>query len=152
MKYEEFRDYLKGTDFNVVENDVLIEVLPRVYKDGLGCVKIAKNTHRRVMLPSAVEEPEQFELIRKALELAETPLEEREEEKKYYLKHKFINDYNGLGYINLRMNEKVILSNQLEVVGVPNGSKTKFTKAEIEELKERFDTDLNDFELIEVED
>ena len=144
MKYSEFREYLKGTDFELIEDDVLIQV----NTDGLGCVKIAKNTHRQIILPFAVEEPEQFELIRNALELAETPLDEREEEKKYYLKHKFINNNNGLDYINLSISEEVMLNNRHE----DQIFKTKFTKAEIEKLKEKFDTDLNDFELIEVED
>ena len=148
MKYSEFREYLKGTDFNVVENDVLIEVLPRVYKDGLSCVRIAKNTHRRVMLPSAVEKPEQFELIRKALELAETPLSEREDEKRYYLKHRFINVNTDVEYINISITEKVTLDNRREDLDY----KTKFTKAEIQKFKEKFDTDLRDFELIEAED
>ena len=40
MKYKEFREYLKGTDFELIEDDVLIQV----NTDGLGCVKIAKNT------------------------------------------------------------------------------------------------------------
>ena len=144
MKYKEFREYLKGTDFELIEDDVLIQV----NTDGLGCVKIAKNTHRQIILPFAVEEPEQFELIRNALELAETPLSEREEEKRCYLKHRFINFYSGLGYINLSISEEVMLNNRYE----DQIFKTKFTKAEVEELKAKFNTDLNDFELIEVED
>ena len=144
MKYKEFREYLKGTDFELIEDSLNIQV--NIYD--IMNVKIPKIACGKIILPFSVKEPEQFELIRKALELAETPLSEREDEKRYYLKHKFINNYNGLDYINLRMNEKVILNNHLE----GEGFKTKFTKAEIEELKEKFDTDLNDFELIEVED
>ena len=145
MRYSEFREYLKGTDFELIEDDVLIQV----NTDGLGCVKIAKNTHRQIILPFAVEEPEQFELIRKALELAETPLSKRGEEKKYYLKHRFINDYSTRNYINVVATEDVILSGRLCEDQV---FRTKFTKAEIEELKEKFDTDLRDFEIIEVKE
>lgn len=144
MKYKEFRQYLKGTEFELIEDDALIQV----NTDGLGCVKIAKNTHRQIILPFAVEEPEQFELIKKSLELAETPLDEREEEKKYYLKHRFINDLTAQKYININIFGEVSIRDHLG----NQYYKTKFTKAEIEELKEKFDTDLRDFELIEVED
>ena len=144
MKYKEFREYLEGTDFELIEDDVLIQV----NTDGLGCVKIAKNTHRQIILPFAVEEPEQFELIRKALELAETPLSERGEEKKYHLKHRFINNLAAEKYINLSITGTAEIRDRC---GNQN-DKRVFTKAEIEELKVELDTDLNDFKLIEVED
>ena len=144
MKYKEFREYLKGTDFEVIEDDVLIQI----NTDGLGYVRVAKNIHRQIILPFAVEEPEQFELIKKALELAETPLEGRREVKKYYLKHKFINELTAQKYINVNIFGEVTIRDNLE----SRYYKTKFTKAEIEEFKKRFNTDLNDFEFIEVED
>ena len=100
MKYSEFREYLKGTIFEVNEDNAKVQV----NIDGIECIKISKTKTAR---------PEEFQLLKKAIELAETPLDEREEEKKYYL---------------------------------------KFTKAEIEELKAKFNTDLTDFEMIEVED
>ena len=151
MKYKEFRKYLKGTDFNVVENDVLIEVLPRVYKDGLGSVKIAKNTHGKIILPFVVEDPEQLELIKKAIELAETPLAEREEEKKYYLRHRFINYSDAEKYFNYF---EYFGENFIKLDDRREGPhyKTKFTEAEIEGLKEKFDTDLRDFKMIEAEE
>ena len=144
MKYKEFREYLKGTDFEIKEDSAKVQV----NTDGLGCVKIAKNTHRQIILPFAVEEPEQFELIRNALELAETPLSEREEEKRCYLKHRFINKYTAVEHIKRVITGEAILSDRHGDLVL----QTKFTKAEIEELKKRFDTDLNDFELIEAED
>ena len=88
-------------------------------------------------------------MLKKVIELAETPLDEREEEKKYYLKHnRFIDDYNDLGYINLFAAGDVVLSTRHE----DQTFKTKFTEEEIEDIKRRFDTDLSDFELIEVEE
>ena len=143
MKYSEFREYLKGTDFEIKEDSAKVEV----NIGDFGCVEISKTTRNGIILPFSVEEPEQFELIRKALELAETPLDEREEEKKYYLKHKFINFHTAVEYINLTTTGNVVLSDRLE----DHYYKTKFTKAEIEEFKKRFNTDLNDFELVEVE-
>ena len=141
MKYKEFREYLKINEIHAQEDK---ERIIAAYQ-----YEISKIEERSIIfLISLVDFPRDFQLLKKAIELAETPIDEREEEKKYYLKHKFINKYNGLYYINLRMNERVILSNHLE----GQKYKTKFTKAEIEEFKERFDTDLRDFELIEMED
>ena len=147
MKYKEFREYLKGTDFELIEDDVLIQV----NTDGLGCVKIAKNRHGQIMLPHTVERPEQLELIKKAIELAETPLAEREEEKKYYLRHRFINYSDAEKYFNYF---EYFEKNFIKLNDRREGPhyKTKFTEAEIEGLKEKFDTDLRDFKMIEAEE
>lgn len=58
-----------------------------------------------------------FDLI---VEYARTPIEDREEQKKFYLR--------------------------------PWWENNQFTLKEIEEIKEKFETDLKDFELIEVEE
>lgn len=80
--------------------------------------------------------------------LAETDPEEREEKQKYLLKHKWFDD-SLCAYINycipndsFNLNSK---SNNEEF-------KTQFTQAEIDEIKERFNTNLEDFERILVED
>lgn len=80
--------------------------------------------------------------------LAETDLEDREEEKKYYLKHKWFN-FKYFNFLNFyiandsyELNDK---SNNIEF-------KTQFTQAEIDEIKERFNTSLEDFEQIRVEE
>lgn len=77
-----------------------------------------------------------------------TPLEEREEEKKYYLRHKWLAN-NNLNYLNL-----YITKNEYDLESNSNLEcfKTQFTKAEIEEIKERFNTSLDDFEQIQVKD
>ena len=77
-----------------------------------------------------------------------TPLEEREEEKKYYLRHKWLTN-NNLNYLNL-----YIIKNEYDLESNSNLEcfKTQFTKAEIEEIKERFNTSLDDFEQIQVKD
>ena len=142
MKYSEFREYLKSNDFDMRENDEMI-----IADDQFEISKRAQCSIR--FLIDGIEYSYEYELIKKAIELAETPLDEREEEKKYYLKHKFINNYSTRNYINVVATEDVILSGRLCEDQV---FRTKFTKAEIEELKEKFDTDFNDFELIEVED
>ena len=141
MKYKEFREYLKLNEIHFQEDE---ESLVANYH-----IEISKTEeHRIVFLINNIKHPYEYKMLKKAIELAETPLSERVEEKKYYLKHRFIN-YNTAGeYLNLSATEKVILNNHCE----GEGFKTKFTKAEIEKFKEKFNTDLSDFELIEVED
>lgn len=79
--------------------------------------------------------------------LAETEPQDREE-KKYYLKHKWFN-FKYFNFLNFyiandsyELNDK---SNNVEF-------KTQFTQAEIDEIKERFNTNLEDFEQIPVVD
>ena len=119
MKYEEFREYLKLNKIHLEEDE---ESLITDHHFEISKTK----EHSITFLVHLVDFPYEYEMLKKAIELAETPLSEREEEKRCYLKHKFINNNNGLDYLNLRMNEKVILSNHLEGISF----KTKFTKAE----------------------
>ena len=141
MKYKEFRDYLTLNRIHFREDEEKLKVLYHV--------EISKTKEHRIVIPIAIVDfPYEYEMLKKAIELAETPLSEREEEKKYYLKHKFINSHTAVEYVNLSITEKVTLDNRRE----DPDYKTKFTKAEIEKFKEKFNTDLRDFELIEAED
>ena len=106
MKYKEFREYLKRNEIPFRENEEKLIVTCQF--------EISKTERYSVWFSIGfVDLPSEIEMLKKALELAETPLDEREEEKKYYI---------------------------------------KFTKAEIEALKAKFNTDLKDFEMIEGED
>ena len=80
MRYCEFREYLKGTDFEIKEDSTKVQV----NIDDIACVRISKTVYREIIIPFSAEEPEEYEMFKKALELAETPLDEREEEKEYY--------------------------------------------------------------------
>lgn len=78
--------------------------------------------------------------------LAETDPEDREE-KKYYLKHKWLGDDRWC-YLNLNTNVNIYS------IGSPLNSgdfQTQFTQKEIDEIKERFNTSLEDFERIPIE-
>ena len=141
MKYSEFREYLKSNDFGMRENDEMI-----IADDQF---EISKRVQCSIwFLRDNIEYSYEYELIKKVIELAETPLNERVEVKKYYLKHRYINNWGDDIYLNYVEGNYIILTDKCQN---PN-YKTKFTKAEIEDLKVEFDTDLRDFELIEVED
>lgn len=90
-------------------------------------------------------------LVDLIVEYAKTPVEDREEEKKFYLRHRFLTSllrdmkYSFINY-DTKYNDIYLSSNEaLDYV------KTKFTLKEIEEIKKKFDTDLADFEIVEVE-
>ena len=140
MRYSEFREYLKINEIHIQEDK---ERIIASYQYEIS--KIEECSIK--FLIARADFPCDFQLLKKAIELAETPIDEREEEKKYYLKHRFLNKYNSLDYINFIVSEEAILSNRYE----DPPFRTKFTKAEIEELKGKYDTDLKDFEIIEVE-
>lgn len=86
-----------------------------------------------------------FDII---VEYAKTPIEDREEEKKFYLKHRYFKFYNGSSkYLGMDLvKDKPDLCSKITYRWVKN----QFTLKEIEEIKEKFNTDLADFELVEV--
>ena len=79
-----------------------------------------------------------------------TPIEDREEEKekRYYLKHKWISD-KTVTYLKF---DREYNCNILYLYIGKNLWKKEFTKEEIKGFKQTFNTDLNDFEIVEVED
>lgn len=86
-----------------------------------------------------------FELL---VEYARTPIEEREEEKKFYLRHKWMKeeDYN---YLTLDLDDNTYDLNDIDGF---DWTENKFTREEIDEIKEKYNTDLSDFEEEEVEE
>lgn len=92
-----------------------------------------------------------YKFVKACIELVETPIEERISEKKYYLKHRYLqssltNSNDILCYSV--SDDKLALCNGINFPKY----KTYLTLEEIEEIKEKFDTDLTDFELVEVVD
>lgn len=80
---------------------------------------------------------------------AVTPIEDRKDkEKRYYLRHKWISD-ETLTYLHFN---KEYNSYMLNLAIGHNSWKKEFTEEEIKGLKKTFNTDLNDFEIVEVED
>lgn len=90
------------------------------------------------------------ELYKLCFEYTSTPVEDREEEKKYYLRHKWLNNKNT-NYLHLNEENNFY---DLSVYKSLEAWKAQlqFTEKEIEEIKEKFNTDLKDFELVEAEE
>lgn len=103
-------------------------------------------------LPGPLKE-ELFDIL---VEFARTPVEEREEIRKYQyrLKEKYLwisnRGSSSNNFLNLNYGQStpyIILNDKGQVTGY----KTKFTDKEIEELAEKYDIDLNMFDKVEVE-
>lgn len=89
-------------------------------------------------------------LLSLIVEFTKTPAKYREEEKRYYLKHRYfriagggsgfftIENASGLSFLKYKTN----LDHYSQ----------KFTEKEIEELKEKLNTNLDGFEMVEVEE
>lgn len=88
------------------------------------------------------------ELYKLCFEYANTPVKDRKDkEKEFYLKHKWIK---GCAIMYLYRNELNGYCYLGENKCRPHKQR-RFTLKDIEEIKEKFDTDLKDFELVEVE-
>lgn len=88
-----------------------------------------------------------FDLI---VEYVKIPIEDRKEETRFYLEHRYFRFDNGSRkYLGMDLVKyKPDLYSKITYRWVKN----QFTKKEIDEIKEKFNTDLADFEMIEVED
>ena len=93
---------------------------------------------------------EKSKLLDIIVEFAKTPVEDRKEEKKFYLEHKYFKCTNGDSrYFQIYESNGTPWLNAMYTV---MGYKKQFTLKEIEEIKKKFDTDLSDFELVEEEE
>lgn len=77
-----------------------------------------------------------------------TPIEDREEPQKYYLKHKWFVS-NSCFYLNFYISRNGYC---LHDKTSTECFKTQFTQAEIDKIKEKFNTNLDDFEQIPIEE
>lgn len=145
MKYTEFKEIANNAGYITSERSGLCiaEAVGRNNK-----IIIDKCKVEAVYIDNNICNSEDFEVIKAAVALAETPLEEREEEKKYYLRHRFL-EITACSYLNRdRELQELNLNDKAQF----NDMQTQFTQAEIDEIKEKYNTDLKDFEIIEVKE
>lgn len=89
------------------------------------------------------------ELYRLCFEYISTPVEDREEEKKFLIQHKYLVS-KAICPVNLAKNKE---KNIYRLINCKNDNlvyQTQFTFNEIEKIKEELNTDLSDFKIIEV--
>lgn len=144
MKTKEFIKAVKELGYEAGMDDEWVSI---VYKNKTLAHIFTKELYRMSSYFSNIDCGENagilFALI---FQYAVTPVEDREEEKRYYLRHKWMRrgDFNFLYF-----------DKDFKIYGLTSirfkEAKTEYTEKEIEEIKEKFDTDLSDFEMVEVE-
>lgn len=98
-----------------------------------------------------ISDEDKNKLLGLLIEYAKTPIKDREEEKKFLIKHKYLVS-KAICQVNLARNKE---KNVYRVINCKVDNliyQVQFTKKEIEEIKQKLNTDLADFELIEVEE
>lgn len=145
MKTKEFIKKVEELGFavNTVENYYVI--LNKI----LVCAEICRTSNRVNLFHECLEKND---LLKICVEYAQTPLTEREKVEKFYLKKIesfYDTDYNEeLAFLNVFNDKYFVLNNSKQ----ENCYKTQFMQKEIDEIKEKFNTDLSEFEQIPVED
>lgn len=145
MKTKEFIKSVEELGYVVFTNESFIQIY-----DHRGIMVGEVSREKEYQINSFKNEPITKTFVDLLIEFAETPLDEREEEKKFYLTHRWMKPSPiDTHYLNhwIGTNEYWMdYENETEDV------QTQFTLGEIEEIKEKFDTDLSDFEMVEVEE
>lgn len=151
MKSEELKKIAKknGYEFSYDEASVYLEKICTEHKTNIEINRVCVD---RLWFGNFNHcDDSDMNMVEAAVKYAKTPLEEREKEKKFYLRHKWIRWNNGgLKYLNKLLNRDNIyfLDSKDDFFDV----QVQFTQKEINAIKKWFDTDLKDFEQIEVEE
>lgn len=100
-----------------------------------------------------IPDEDKNKLLELIVEFASTPVEDREEEEKFYLKHRWLmTEFGDTYYLCKCYNAAGKISYGIRLSYITHDETRLFTLKEIEEIKEKFDTDLSDFELVKVEE
>lgn len=122
--------------------------IEKEYGDSTSYIVIGKFNRNVIFLKNEMCTPGDFIVIKAAIKLAETPTGERIPEEKFYLKHrwmKYAGNKDVEKYYNLHIETKLpYLGSKVQ----DESNKTEFTKKEIEEIKKKYKTSLEDFELV----
>lgn len=143
----EFVKKVEGLGFDVVisETTIFIYKNNNVIVTVLTCMAYQLYTNYSVweMLPEHLQKS----LFNLLTDYASTPVDEREEEKKCHWQHRWMDGVNG-NFLNLDLEDDYLYLDDKKERWY---KKTEFTRKEIDEIKEKYNTDLSDFERVEVE-
>ena len=98
-----------------------------------------------------IPDEDKNKLLELIVEFASTPVEDREEEKKFLIQHKYLVSKNLLP-VNLAWNKLKDVYRSINLKVDNHIYQAQFTFKEYEEIKKKLNTDLADFELVVVED
>lgn len=155
MKTKEFIRIAEENDYELTDHHICGELIlsrrEEKYGDVINTITISKITKGYIAINNAFSDSKDLKMFKASIEFAETPIEDREEEKKFLIQHKYL--------VSKASNHVFMVRNKLKDVYRPINCRVdnptyqaQFTLKEIEDIKKKLDTDLADFELVEVED
>lgn len=151
MKTNELKSLLERMDYSIrrIKKTIVIEkefgnVIATIYEDAT--FKFSTEYYAW----NAISYSEQKIILSYIMGYVATPVDEREEEKKFYLRHRYFRFHNGSSkYLGMDLvKDNPDLCSKITY----RWTKNQFTEKEIDEIKEKFNTDLKDFKPEEVED
>lgn len=154
MRINELKKIAEENDYELTDHHVCGELIlsrrEEKYGDVINTITISKITKGYIAINNMFCDSVDLKMFKASIEFAETSIEDREEQKKFYLEHRYFKCTNGDSrYFQIyEPDGKPWLNAMYSVMGY----KKQFTLKEIEEIKIKFDTDLTDFELVEAED
>ena len=122
------------------------QVLVKIWTNCQYAISTISDGHSSYLYGYDVEE-----LYKLCFEYTSTPVEDREEEKKFLIQHKYLVS-KAICQVNLAKNKE---KNVYRLINCKIDNlvyQVQFTLNEIEEIKEKLNTDLSDFEMVEVEE
>lgn len=148
MKISELKIIAKENDYEIKESIDKYRLTHKYCDNYISINGLYKN-RLWISIPFCCDERD-FNMIKAAVKFAETPPEDREEEKKFYLRHRWMEprpiDKNYLNHW-IGTNEY-----WLDYDNETKDVQTQFTLKEIDEIKEKFNTGLGDFKKNEVKE
>lgn len=155
MKINELKRIAEENDYELKEEKEVEQITleRKVTFDGFVSNVITINSIMKnlIFIESKHCDDKDIKMIKASVKFAETPIDEREEEKKFYLKHRWLRCLGGCALLHesTKFHTFVLMGGFGEV---PKDYKMKFTQKEIDGIKEKFNADLSDFEMIEVKE
>lgn len=153
MKIKEFTRKINDLGFNVDITNGNIEVIGNT--PYYGFLAVVSNTVEKVMDVNLfgyrnLDEDMKTKVFELASELARTPIEDRKDEDKYFLKHKYLSgDSLEANYLNYNSNvDEYSLNDDDEFPEY----QTKFTLKEIQDMSMKLKSNFSDFKIIKVEE
>ncbi len=141
-----FSNIKSNCAYDLITISVNNQVLVKIWTNCQYAISTVSDGHLDYLYGYDVEE-----LYKLCFEYTSTPVEDREEEKKYYLKHRWLTEG---GFYRFVKHHTKAYGKKYELASWTYGdtSDMQYTLKEIEEIKKKFDTDLKDFELVEVKE
>ena len=141
-----FSNIKSNCDYDLITISVNNQVLVKIWANCQYAISTISDGHSCYLYGYDVDE-----LYKVCFEYANTPVMDREEEKKFLIKHKYLVSKNLLP-VNLAWNKLKDVYRSINLKVDNHIYQAQFTFKEYEEIKKKLNTDLADYELVEVED